>query len=133
MISTSSGERKIPVVASHGTASWIDEEAAYPESDDSFGQVTIGAHKLATMMKLDSLFDAFEAAPEEAQREVLLNTLKLITARDRMADLSWVGGSKCAGCIQPTFSKELNSANGGIVFIDQSVTGMFERRQRIGL
>lgn len=63
VISTSSGERKIPVVASKGTASWIDEEAAYPESDDSFGLVSIGAHKLATMIKVseellnDSVFD----------------------------------------------------------------------------
>ena len=63
MIHTSSGDRKIPVVASKGTASWIDEEAAYPESDDSFGQVSIGAYKLATMIKVseellnDSVFD----------------------------------------------------------------------------
>ena len=52
VIHTSSGERKIPVVASKGTASWIDEEAAYPESDDTFGQVSIGAYKLATMIKV---------------------------------------------------------------------------------
>ncbi len=63
VISTSSGDRKIPVVASKGTAAWIDEEAAYPESDDSFGQVSIGAYKLATMIKVseellnDSVFD----------------------------------------------------------------------------
>ncbi len=63
VIHTSSGERKIPVVASKGTASWIDEEAAYPESDDAFGQVSIGAYKLATMIKIseellnDSVFD----------------------------------------------------------------------------
>ncbi len=29
VIQTSSGDRKIPVVASKGTASWIDEEGAY--------------------------------------------------------------------------------------------------------
>lgn len=44
VITTSSGDRKIPVVASKGTASWIDEEGAIPESDDSFGQVSIGAY-----------------------------------------------------------------------------------------
>ena len=43
VIRTSSGDRKIPVVATKGTASWIDEEGAYLESDDSFGQVSIGA------------------------------------------------------------------------------------------
>ncbi len=52
VIQTSSGDRKIPVVATKGTASWIDEEGAYPESDDSFGQVSIGAFKVATMIKV---------------------------------------------------------------------------------
>lgn len=63
VISTSSGDRKIPVVASHGSAAWIDEGGQYPESDDAFGQVSIGAFKLATMIKVseellnDSVFD----------------------------------------------------------------------------
>lgn len=52
VITTTSGERKIPVVASHGTAAWIDEEGSYPESDDAFGQVSIGSYKLATMIKV---------------------------------------------------------------------------------
>ncbi|MDE8707238.1 phage major capsid protein, partial [[Ruminococcus] torques] len=34
VIQTSSGDRKIPVVVTKGTASWIDEEGAYTESDD---------------------------------------------------------------------------------------------------
>lgn len=63
VIQTSSGDRKIPVVATKGTASWIDEEGAFTESDDSFGQVSIGAYKLGTMIKVseellnDSVFD----------------------------------------------------------------------------
>ena len=32
----------ILVVATKGTASWIEESGAFPESDDTFGQVTIG-------------------------------------------------------------------------------------------
>jgi len=52
VIQTSSGDRKIPVVATKGMASWIDEEGAYPESDDVFGQVTIRAYKVATMLKV---------------------------------------------------------------------------------
>lgn len=52
IIQTSSGERKIPVVASKGEASWVDEEGPIPESDDKFGQATLGAHKLATMIKI---------------------------------------------------------------------------------
>lgn len=51
-IQTSSGDRKIPVVASKGEASWIDEEGAITESDDAFGQVSIGAYKVGTMIKV---------------------------------------------------------------------------------
>lgn len=36
IITTSSGDRKIPVVASHGTASWVDEEGLIPDTDDVF-------------------------------------------------------------------------------------------------
>ena len=36
VISTSSGDRKIPVVASKGSASWVDEEGTIPDSDDAF-------------------------------------------------------------------------------------------------
>jgi hypothetical protein len=43
IIQTSSGERKIPVVTGHGEAAWMDEGGLYPESDDTFGQVTISA------------------------------------------------------------------------------------------
>ena len=62
-IRTASGDRKIPLVASKGTASWVDEEGAIPDSDDSFGLISIGAHKVATMIKVsdellnDSVFD----------------------------------------------------------------------------
>lgn len=52
VIQTSSGDRKIPVVASKGEANWIDEEGAFPEADDAFGQISIGAHKVATMLKI---------------------------------------------------------------------------------
>ena len=75
VITTSSGDRKIPVVASKGTAAWIDEEAAYPESDDTFGMTSIGAYKLATMIKVsdellnDNVFDiASYIATEFARR-----------------------------------------------------------------
>ncbi len=76
IIQTSSGDRKIPVVATKGTASWIDEEGAYPESDDSFGQVSIGAYKLGTMIKVseellnDSVFDVEAYISNEFARRI---------------------------------------------------------------
>ena len=54
VINTSSGDRKIPVVATKGTASWVDEEGLIPDSDDSFGQVSIGAYKLGTLIKVSN-------------------------------------------------------------------------------
>lgn len=76
VITTSSGDRKIPVVASKGTASWIDEEGAIPESDDSFGQVSIGAYKLGTMIKVseellnDSVFNVESYISREFARRI---------------------------------------------------------------
>ena len=76
VIKTSSGDRKIPVVATKGTASWIDEEGAFPESDDSFGQVSIGAYKLGTMIKVseellnDSVFDLESYITREFARRI---------------------------------------------------------------
>lgn len=63
VITTGYGDKKIPVVASHGSATWMDEEGAYAESDDAFMQVTLSAYKLGTMLKVseellnDSYFD----------------------------------------------------------------------------
>lgn len=76
VITTSSGDRKIPVVASKGTASWVDEEGIIPESDDAFGQVSIGAYKLATMIKVseellnDSVFDLQKYIAREFARRI---------------------------------------------------------------
>lgn len=63
IIQTSSGDRKIPVVTTHGSASWLDEEELYPESDEAFGQTSISAYKLGTFIKVsdellsDSVFN----------------------------------------------------------------------------
>ena len=61
---------------SKGTASWIDEEGAYTESDDSFAQVSIGAYKLGTMIKVseellnDSVFDLESYIAREFARRI---------------------------------------------------------------
>lgn len=76
VIKTSSGDRKIPVIASKGTASWVDEEGAYTESDDAFSQVSIGAYKLGTMIKVseellaDSVFDLEAYISKEFARRI---------------------------------------------------------------
>ena len=76
VITTSSGDRKIPVVASKGSASWVDEEGTITESDDSFAQVSIGAYKLGTLIKVsnellsDSVFNLESYIAKEFGRRI---------------------------------------------------------------
>ena len=76
VIRTSSGDRKIPIVTSKGEAAWIDEGGQFPESDDSFGQTSVGAHKLATMIKVsdellnDSVFNIEQYISKEFGRRI---------------------------------------------------------------
>jgi HK97 family phage major capsid protein len=105
LIQTSSGDRKIPVVTSKGTASWIEEEAPYQESDDAFGAVSIGAFKLATMIKVsdellnDSVFDiAGYIAKEFARR---------IGAAEEEAFIAGNGTGKPTGLLHATLGAQL--------------------------
>jgi len=76
VIKTASGDRKIPVVATKGSASWVDEEGTITESDDSFNQVSIGAYKLGTLIKVsnellnDSVFDLESYISKEFARRI---------------------------------------------------------------
>ena len=76
VITTSSGDRKIPVAASKGTAAWVEEEGNFLDSDDIFAQVSIGAYKLATMIKVseellnDSIFNLEAYIAKEFARRI---------------------------------------------------------------
>lgn len=80
---TTGSERKIPVAATHSVAQWTAENAAYTESNPTFGQKQIDAFKLTDLIRVsqellqDSAFDlesyiagefarAFGIAEEEA-------------------------------------------------------------------
>jgi HK97 family phage major capsid protein len=86
VIQTSSGTREIPVEADYGTATWLGENAAYTESDATFGQVTLSAYKLGTIIKVseellnDSAFnidayvaDAFARRFSRAEEAAFVN------------------------------------------------------------
>ena len=76
VIETQSGTHTIPVVASHGTAAWMDENGLYPESDDTFDQISLSAYKLGTAIKVseelmnDSVFDIESYISREFARRV---------------------------------------------------------------
>ena len=100
VITTSNGDKKIPVVAAKGTASWVEEEGIIPESDDAFGQVSLGAYKLATMIKVseelinDSVFNLEQYIAKEFARR--------IAAKEEEAFLVGDGVGKPAGVFYAT-------------------------------
>ncbi|WP_069649644.1 phage major capsid protein [Caloranaerobacter ferrireducens] len=66
----------IPIVVSHGSAAWTAEGAAYNESDETFGQITIKAYKLTRIIKVteellnDSAFDLENYLVNEFARSI---------------------------------------------------------------
>lgn len=51
-VSASSNDKTIPMVNNRGTASWIDEEGTYPDSDDEFGSISMAAYKVGRIVKV---------------------------------------------------------------------------------
>lgn len=115
IIQTSSGDRKIPVVATKGSASWIDEEGAFPESDDAFSQVSIGAYKLGTMIKVsdellnDSVFDLESYIATEFARG--------IGAKEEEAFFTGDGKGKPTGILAAAGGAELGITTAGATAI----------------
>ena len=71
---TTQHERKIPVATSHSTAQWTAENAAYTESNPTFGQKQIDAFKLTDLARVsiellqDSAFNIEEYLRQEFAR-----------------------------------------------------------------
>ena len=110
-MTTSSGDRKIPVVASKETASWVDEGGQIPESDDSFGQVSIGAFKLATMIKVseellnDSVFNL--------ERYIARKFARRIGAKEEEAFFGGDGSGKPTGILAATGGGQIGVTTAG--------------------
>ena len=104
-ITTSSGDRKIPLVTSKGAASWVEEEATIPESDDGFGQITLSAHKVGSMIRIseellrDSAFDLAAYNTGEFARRV--------GAAEEAAIITGDGSHKPTGLLHDTLGAEL--------------------------
>ena len=104
VITTSSGDRKIPLVTSKGAAQWVEEEATIPESDDAFGQITLSAHKVGSMIRIseellhDSAFDLAAYITGEFARRV--------GAAEEEAILTGNGTHKPTGLLHATLGAE---------------------------
>ena len=88
--------------------------------------------RVFSALSVDSWKDRFFSL-ETSDREAVLKALITIgNGKANKVDITAVGGAKYAGTMLLSFSKILSKEK-GITFIDQSVTGMFERRVHIGL
>ncbi len=105
VIRTGSGDHKIPIVASHGTGSWVEEEGTIPESDDAFNQISLSAHKFATMIRIsrellnDSAFDLAAYIAHEFTRRA--------GAAEEQAILTGDGSHKPIGLLHDTYGAQV--------------------------
>jgi HK97 family phage major capsid protein len=111
------GDRKIPVVTGHGEAAWMEENGLYPDSQDTFGQQSIGAYKLGTAIRVseellnDSVFDLESYIAGEFARR--------IGTKEEEAFLTGDGKNKPSGVFP---SAELGvTANGTAITFDDVI------------
>lgn len=89
--------------------------------------------RLLRQLKIEAILEKCATMDAEDAVMVVKRLLALVNGTMNMVDLSLAGGSKFSGCIQPNYSKLLSDSNVTVRLVDQSVTGMFERRTRVGL
>lgn len=77
------------------------------------------------MMKNRSVFELLSL---EEQAEVLFEINKLLKCNRELSDLTKINGVKSSGILR--INKKLSSAK-SITIVEQSITGLFEKRQRI--
>ncbi|MDR4016684.1 MAG: Cas9 endonuclease PAM-interacting domain-containing protein, partial [Eggerthellaceae bacterium] len=85
------------------------------------------------MLGLDLIRESFFDSDSIQKIQGVMSIFLSLNAKANAVDLSGIGGGKAAGRLQPNYSKMLSDPKTDFVIIDQSVTGMFERRTRIGL
>ena len=89
--------------------------------------------KLEKQLQLDARSRSFEGLGDCDKSATVMSLIKIFNAMDRVADMSCLGGPSKAGAMRMEYSKALNDPKTDFYIIDQSVTGMFERRTRVGL
>ena len=96
-------------------------------------QMSKFSKRLFSNLKITDFASDFSSLVPAEQRQIILSLISIFNARVQRIDLSAVGKAKSAGQLKTNFAKEMNSPDSEIILIDQSVTGMFERRQRLEL
>lgn len=90
------------------------------------------ASRLGNQLGIERHAEAFYKLENAVKAVVLARLIAIAKAETNMIDLKAIGGATYAGCMQPDIIK-LFIDSSDAYFIDQSVTGMFERRYGLGL
>ena len=118
VITTASGDRKIPIVSDKGEASWIDEEGTFPLSDDTFGQKSLGAYKVGTALKVST--ELLNDAAFDLEAYISREFGRRLGAKEEEA--FWVGDgkSKPTGIFNTTDGAEtgVTAASASVTFDD---------------
>lgn len=108
------------------------EEITANELESLFDEVIkryqVCAKRLGKQLKVSNLRDGYNTADKDTQIKILISLVSIANAATNMIDLSGIGGGKAVGDIQPNYSREMSHEGTVFAFIDQSVTGMFERK-----
>ena len=88
---------------------------------------------LADRLKLDSKRAVFATLNLEDEKKVIISLLNAINGSTVPSDTKKIGGSTRTERLFISISTQLNRSSVEFYVIEQSVTGMFERRRRIGL
>ncbi len=123
VIHSNSGDRKIPVVASKGSAAWIDEEGTYGESDDAFGQISLGAYKLGTLIKVSEELLNDSAFPLEPY--ITREFARRIGTKEEEAFFTGDGSGKPTGILAATGGADIGVTTTGATITADDVIDLY--------
>lgn len=101
--------------------------------ENFLNRARVQSNKLFNQLKLEDAVAKSLNLTRRQTYELLISLASIFSGKINKTDLSSIGGSKFAGTMRPDLTKEFNDSRNIFFVIDQSVTGMFERRRRIGL
>ena len=91
------------------------------------------SRKISSLINAPSVIEKSRHLNNNDKRNLILSLCPVLNGSKDRVDLTAVHGPKRTGTLQVSFNKLLNDRSQDFVIIDQSVTGMFERRTRVGL
>ena len=89
--------------------------------------------RLGKAIDMENTAKKYTLLGESEQLDFLVALATIANAGSNVIDLSEIGGSKFGGKLCPTYKNLISNPDVSFFIVDQSVTGMFERKTRLGL